>query len=172
MGRVVATDSIGSPTRWMLVFDRSSSLWWANLIPGRYKHVRAFGYVHDCDTYVFYDVQFVGTTLQLARGEHARRLMVEWTADADVLRYDGGSAPLNRAWCLPFLCTTAIAHLIGLPGGTLRPTAFHKQCLRYGATPFGEANGCPAEDPASPRRSDACAADVDGLAAADERPSV
>ena len=90
MGRPLQTDVIGSPTRWMIVFDREAASWWTNFIAfGHYKHVRAFGYVHEADAYLFYDVKFGGTVLQIARGDGARALMLEWTANADVLRWDG-----------------------------------------------------------------------------------
>jgi hypothetical protein len=150
MGRPLATDIIGSPTRWLIVFDRKAASWWASLIAlGRYKHVRAFGYVHDADAYIFYDVQFSGTRLQLARGDGARALMLEWTADADVLAIDqreklqinqAGDFGRFSAIIRPLLCTTAIAHLVGLPGA-LRPDAFFRQCLSYGATPVGGLHG-------------------------------
>jgi hypothetical protein len=155
MGRPLPTDAIGSPTRWLIVFDRKAASWWADLVAlGRYKHVRAFGYVHDLDAYVFYDVQFAGTTLQLARGDGARRLMVEWTANADVLAMDA-IHPITPRVIRPFrplICTTAVAHLLGLgpssrwclPGALLlRPDAFYRACLRYGATPVGGAHGEP-----------------------------
>jgi hypothetical protein len=155
MGRTLQTDVIGAPTRWLVVFDREASSWWASLVAlGHYKHARAIGYVHDADAWLFYDVQFAGTILQLARGDAARRLMAEWAAGADVLAYpticltiDGHSKPKKLFWCpltflRPLLCTTAVAHLLGLPGA-LRPDALYRQCLRHGAVPVGDARHGP-----------------------------
>ena len=138
MGRPISTDAAGSPTRWLIVFDLTAATWWASLIAlGRYKHARTFGHVHACDVWLFYDCQFFHTTIQIARGEEARRLIAEWTADADVLAID---ARLNVGrwasgwWPMPLICTTAVARLIGLPCCALRPDAFRRQCLRHGAT--------------------------------------
>ncbi|HEY1433074.1 MAG TPA: hypothetical protein VGF39_15820 [Stellaceae bacterium] len=117
-----------------------------NLIAcGHYKHVRAFGYVHECDAYLFYDVQLGGTVLQLARGDGARALMTEWAASADVLVIEKlgiSPSPIARFF-QPLLCTTAIAHLLGLPGALpcLRPDALYRACLKNGAIPVGGCHG-------------------------------
>lgn len=142
MGRPLPTDIIGSPTRWLVVFDRSASSWWTSLIAlGHYKHVRAFGYIFDADAYLFYDVQLGGTRLHLARGDGARALMMEWTADADVLVIEARKARnSNFRPFRPLVCTTAVAHLLGLRGA-LRPDAFYRQCLRHGATSVGGSHG-------------------------------
>jgi hypothetical protein len=154
---------VGTPARWLLVFDREAATWWMSLIAlGRYKHVRAIGYVHDADAYLFYDVQYGGTTLQLARGKGARQLIAGWIADADVLAIEPRCHISFPVRCL--LCTTAIAHLVGLPGA-LRPDALFRQALRNGAT-WVHHHGR-TEAAAAPARSDARPADVDGAAAAD-----
>jgi hypothetical protein len=181
MGHPLETDVISAPTRWILVFDREAASWWTSFIAfGRYKHVRAFGFVHDADSYVFYDVQFTKTTIQIARGAGARALMLDWTVNADVLRYDGrfsaekpgGKAGKTPAFWgrffrpfgpfRPLLCTTAIAHLIGLPGGALRPDALYRQCLRNGAVAIHGLTQ--STSPAA--RPDARPVDGDGAAAA------
>jgi hypothetical protein len=142
MGRPLLTDVIGAPTRWLVVFDREASSWWASLVAfGHYKHARAIGYVHEADAWLFYDVQFAGTILQIARGDGARRLMAEWAAGADVLAISS-LPPKGGGWWRPLLCTTAIAHLIGLPGA-LRPDALYRQCLAHGAVPVGDARHGP-----------------------------
>jgi hypothetical protein len=74
--------------------------------------------------------------------------MLEWTANADVLAMDANSAnsanSANFRILRPLICTTAIAHLLGLPGALLlRPDAFYRACLRYGATAVGGAHGEP-----------------------------
>ena len=174
MGHPLATDVIGTPTRWMLVFNRQAISWWTNFIAfGHYKHVRAFGYVHDADAYVFYDVQFSGTIIQIARGDGARALMLEWTANADVLRIDkvGISPPPNYRFFRPLLCTTAIAHLIGLPGAllTLRPDALYRACIESGAVAI---HGLTRQSTPAPAGSDARQPDGDGAAPAGSRAAI
>ena len=174
MGHPISTDVIGAPTRWMLVFNRQAISWWTNFIAfGRYKHVRAFGYVHDADAYVFYDVQFSGTIIQIARGDGARALMLEWTANADVLRWDIGTFGTlsRRVPFVPFLCTTAIAHLIGLPGAllTLRPDALYRACIESGAVAI---HGLTGQSTPAPAGSDARQPDGDGGPPAAERAAI
>jgi hypothetical protein len=165
VGQLLPSDAIGSPGRWLIVFSLKAKTWWTSLVAfGRYKHVRCFGYVAAVDAYLFYDVQFGGTTLQLARGEPARRLMLEWCWDADVLAIGTptNSDKLRQRWFTPLLCTTAVAHLIGLECvATLRPDAFYRACLRAGAVPIGRTQ---STDPAC--RPDAAAAYEDCASAA------
>jgi hypothetical protein len=149
----------------MIVFNRTAESWWSSLVAmGRYKHVRAFGYVAELETYVFYDVQFGYTSIEIARGACARQMIAAWCGDADVLAIDRVS---NRpAYLGPMLCTTAIARLIGLSGRALRPDALWRECIKNGAIPVGYA-----EDTASCPRSHAAGPHEDGAAAADAGPS-
>lgn len=162
MGRLIPTDTIGTPTRWLLVFNRKASSWWTSLVAmGRYKHVRTFGYVASADAYIFYDVQFGRTILAIARGDGARRLMLEWCQDADVLSIPAAPG-LSRAFpgIVPMLCTTAVARLVGVRC-VARPDALWRECLRNGAIPIGQSSNSP-----SPARPDAAAAHEDCPAAA------
>lgn len=164
MGRLLPTDSIGAPTRWLLVFNHKAETWWSRLAAcGRLKHVRAFGYVADADAYVFFDPQFEGMSIQIARGDGARRLMVEWCQDADVLAIDARPSFLIFRFFMPLLCTTAIAHLIGLPVSALRPSALYRKCLQNGAT---VVNGQTSRHSPGPAGPDAAAAHADCPAAA------
>lgn len=124
------TDSAGAPARWLLCFTGRSELWWINLIPGRFKHVRAFSYTSQTDCWMFYD-PCLRTALFTARGEAARSLMLAWSRGAVVL----AMAPLadRHLRLSPFSCVTAIASLMCLPGGALRPDGLYRQCLRHGA---------------------------------------
>jgi hypothetical protein len=141
MGRPLDTDVTGAPTRWLVAFDRVAASWWSSLIAcGHYKHVRAVGYVYDLDAYVFYDVQLAGTRIQLARGAGATALMLEWAENADVLAIEPVSNRGRYLRLRPLLCTTAIAHLIGLPGA-LRPDALYRQLLANGAICVGAGHG-------------------------------
>lgn len=169
MGQPLSTDSIGAPTRWLLVFNHKAETWWSRLAAcGRLKHVRAFGYVAGSDAYVFFDPQFEGMSIQIARGDGARRLMVEWCQEADVLRWDRRATPGHRFRCwMPLLCTTAIAHLIGLPFTALRPDALYRKCLQNGAT---VVNGQTSRHSPGPAGPDAAAAHADCPAAANPSP--
>lgn len=142
--RPQSTDGAGVPHRWMLIFRPRAKHAWINwLVPGRFKHVCAFGYVHETDCFVFFDAWLGGTSIQLARGASARALIAQWTRDATVLRMD--ALPTAKgAWSPRMLCTTAVAHLVGVPGALL-PSMLYRQCLAQGAV---IANG-PAEPTAA-----------------------
>jgi hypothetical protein len=145
---VQPTDGAGSPRRWWRIFRRRAKLRWINwLVPGRYKHVAVFGYVAECDTWIFFDAWLGGTNVQLARGDSARAMMLVWTRDADVLRMDAIPPARRRVLDMRMLCTTAIAHLVGVPGALL-PVILYRQCLAHGAVLIhGHAEPEPAARP-------------------------
>lgn len=164
MGSPLPADIIATPACWLLVFDRQASSRWTSLVAmGRYKHVRAFGYVPDAEAYVFYDVQFGRTLITVARGKGVLRMIGEWCQDADVLSFTPQVKSQKATWVAPLLCTTAVAHLIGLRSGALRPDRLFADCLRNGAIlVHGRTQG-----PHDSHRPDAAAAHEDGAAAAD-----
>lgn len=141
---LIPTDAAGAPARWLLCFHTRSDLWWINrFIPGRFKHVRAFAAVPDCDAWVFYD-PCLRTTLSLARGASARAQMLDWTRDAVVLAMT--PLPTLRVRLTPFCCTSAIASLLGLPDRwCVAPTQLYRDCLRHGAQIVDENPGRPPD---------------------------
>jgi hypothetical protein len=130
MIRVISTDGIGKPRRWLLCFKRRSDSRIVSLLAaGRYKHVLAFGYVEEFDAWLFFDLRFRHLDIQIARGAAARRLMAGYIDGATLLGIparDTGSLALGF-WCVP-----AIAKLIGLNSGALRPDALFRDCLAQG----------------------------------------
>jgi hypothetical protein len=164
MGRLLSIDSIGSPGRWLVVFDKAASNGFTSLIAmGKYKHCRVFGWVPEVNCYVFVDCQFGGMTVQVASGGAAKALMLEWTENADVLAFNSRADFPAAIWRFtPLICTTVVAKLLGLSGRAWRPDALYVECLRAGGVPIhGRTQGT-----AAGTRSDAAAADEDGPAAA------
>lgn len=134
MAQISPLQVIGEPTRWLLIFSRQAAGWWQSLVAfGRFKHVRAIGYVPGFALWIFYDVSFSRCRLFVVRDgtEEFRLLLDDWTFDAAIVSMDRPAASLSR---LPtvFLCTTAIKHLLGLQCVALRPDAFYRHCLRSG----------------------------------------
>lgn len=129
-------EPIGEVSTWFLCFDRSSPTWWVRLIPGRYKHVRAFGFVPLMGVWVFFDVTLAGQWFVLARdGTDEFEAMVErWWRGADVMKIKRQRGPIGVArfglWCVP-----AIAGLIGVRGA-LRPDGLWRECIRQGGEPL------------------------------------
>jgi hypothetical protein len=119
----------GEPATWAVCFARKCVT--AAFLPiGTYKHVRAFGVVEPINTWVFFDPAFKRTSIRLARGDAARELVREFIFDAAVIQIaarERTRRPPIFGWCTP-----AVAHLLGLSSGALRPDALFRQCLRQG----------------------------------------
>jgi hypothetical protein len=128
------THSFGpqEPHKWVLIFNTKAANWWSGFLAfGHYKHVCAIGPIRRSDLWILYDVQFGRT--QLAIGPLRDLLNIAAPAEqrVDMMWM---TPRLRRRFFPPvFLCTTAIAHLLGLPGSALRrPDALWKHCLRNG----------------------------------------
>lgn len=151
---------LGEPDRWLLIFHREASSFWTGIVaPGKYKHVSAMGYVAALQTWVYYDVQFGGVRIALARqGEGFRQLhaAVIGNTPCDTMWMPRGKE--RRTWTPRlFLCTTAIAHLVGLRSGTLLPSTLWKHCLANGGEIFdgGTQEAGPTTDQPAVRSSPA-----------------
>lgn len=140
MGEATEIPAIGTPSRWLIIFNREAAGRWQSLVAmGRYKHVRAMGYVPGVRHWLCYDVTFRGTQIVVVRdgSDEFRAMFDDWTADADILWMD--ARPAGRARFPPvFLCTTSIKHLLGLRCSALRPDALYRHCLANGAEPLDE----------------------------------
>jgi hypothetical protein len=128
---------ISQPVNWMLVFDREASCWWASAMAlGRFKHVRAFGYVPFLHVWVFFDPHLAGTEVVIAAdGEPAQALIQRWIVNADVIRMPARRDGRRRMAVLGF-CVPTIKRLMGLRCGALRPDGLHRYCLRNGGERF------------------------------------
>jgi hypothetical protein len=133
-------DNSGEPQQWFVCFSREkSAAWWVRALAwGRYDHVRAFAAIGGMNLWVFYDVNLAGVTLRVAReGEAAQRLIADWIAGADVLHVARRPAAGLPRWPV-FSCVTMIKHLVGLPGGALRPDRLWHDLLAHGAKRFDD----------------------------------
>lgn len=137
--------------RWFIVFWPGSVPGlnrWTRAVPGRFKHVSAFGYSDPCKTWVWYDVGLTGTEVRVLPGTKQSELLLgEWTLGCEVLVIAAGRRP-NAVARLGMFCTSAVRHLCAVPGGALLPDGFRKDCLRHGAEVVIHAER--AEGPAGP----------------------
>lgn len=132
---------IAHPLQWVIVFDpKAGNRWVQWLTPGRYKHVRAFGYVPFLHVWLFYDANLAGIEIVVAAdGPSSRDMIAAWTAGCYCLmmpRVPHVGRSLTTAasgWCVP-----AVKRLIGLRCGALRPDALLADCLRNGGKPLNE----------------------------------
>lgn len=138
---------ISHPTKWVLVFDEKAATHWVmRLVPGRYKHVRAYGYVPFLHVWLFVDANFSGIEIMVAAdGEPANALAASWAAGCDLVvmprrSHERRSLSLAASgWCVP-----VIKRLIGLNSGALRPDALFADCLQNGGQFHGQQQHTPS----------------------------
>lgn len=140
----------GTPLSWLLIFHRQSSKEWLDrLIPGRFKHVSAVGYVAEGDVWLFYDVQFDRTLVRAVLGEAGRDACARQIAGNAVLRVAAGG-PCLRPWRFGFWCVPAMKHLIGARTGALLPAHLWRDLVAQGAEiVHDDAKGRTAANPAN-----------------------
>lgn len=127
---------LGEPVRWILAFQRRSTIAWLNRLPLTYKHVAAFGYVGgDVGCWIFFDWRRERGQVSVGIGEKSTKaLMGEFAIDADLIGIEArqqGSLFRLGAYCVP-----AVKHLIGLRSNALTPDGLYRDCLAAGAKPI------------------------------------
>lgn len=120
------------PSHWLLVFEHETSWRWLNrLIPGRFKHVWAVGYVPQTDLWIFYDVNFRRTVITaVPDDDNAQAVIDRMTAGKTVLQMPVLEC---RPHMIGFWCVPAMKHLIGLRSGALLPAGLYRHCIAAGA---------------------------------------
>ncbi len=135
------------PLSWLLVFVSATTMPWLDrLIIGRFKHVMAFGWVEETQTWLCYDIQ-IGRTRILSLPDEVGSDLI-----AVKLGGDAGSGALRVAarevppsvlrigfWCVP-----AMKRLVGLKSGALRPDALWRDCIASGAEVIHDAKRSPS----------------------------
>lgn len=146
----------GQVTTWFVTFERDAPGWWKYLIPGEFKHVRAFGYCPRSLTYVLIDPKYAAMDVFLApQGEiDILRLFTAKAVAVLELRAQARPRPNLR---LVGCCTSTVRDLLGLPGyGPLSalPDVLYRDCIRAGATVCVDNRGhAGLNDPRSDRGS-------------------
>jgi hypothetical protein len=147
LSQPITKTGLGEPTIWWVGFSREAATWWANYIPGHFKHVKAAGYHPGADAIVFYDFGIERTMIAIGLGDAGFNSMVQWLDNCDVVTYRPQKCrppalPLRFGlWCVP-----AIKHLLGIRSGALRPDALMRDLLQNGATVFAPTEPEPHED--------------------------
>lgn len=141
---------ISQPEQWLLAFDPHTENRLARAVPGRFKHVRAFGYVPFLHVWLFLDPTFAGIEVWVAaKGEAADAMAAQWTRGCTVVlmpRRPHANQALALAasgWCVP-----VVKRLIGLQSGALRVDALFGDCLRQGGRLYGQQLSRTSDDDA------------------------
>lgn len=131
------------PETWLLAFHtRTTSRLVGWLAWGRFKHVLAFGYIRRIRAWVFFEPALGRTRLFVAPdGPVADSMIAEAISGASVLSIRPAAAT-RASWPVFGWCVPAVAHLIGLRSGALRPDALWRDCLRAGAQSVLQESRC------------------------------
>lgn len=147
----------GSPPVWHIAFKTTSRFWWARaLAMGRYKHVSCFGKVPAVNGWFFFDFGPNLSAIAIVPDAQADAIMAGFIDDAAVvLRWVPPLVVTGLRLKAAFVCTTAVAHLTGVPSSALRPDRFLRDCLAAGATIVVGEDGLRSEASASRSRTGA-----------------
>jgi hypothetical protein len=119
--------------RWTVVFHRKADSWFfAAIALGRFKHVSAFAWLPELGIWQFYDVGFRRTRITCQAdgvAAHATIAAIMEGNCAVTIAPRDDNLPLMR---LGMFCTTAVAHLVGLRCGALRPDALYRHLIAKG----------------------------------------
>jgi hypothetical protein len=139
---VIVQLSPGEVTQWFVAFYPScANRWLDRLVPGRFKHVNAFGWSENARTWVLYEVGLWGTRVFVfPAGRAGERELSAWTETASILRLDRAEKQPGMWLRLGFWCVPATRHLLGLRGGALLPDGLWRDCLRAGAKVIHDAS--------------------------------
>lgn len=132
------------PPFWCVVFNVEGASGWASWVPGRFKHVRAYGFIPKTRLWLFYDVSFSGTKLMaIPDGPDAKAAIWSFIGPPGKSCIIGLAKLPQRKRGFPWSnwCTSALRHLLNLPGRALRPDAFYRDCLDNGGMPFEADDG-------------------------------
>lgn len=149
-----------APEVWNVVFNREAASGWAKWVPGRYKHVRAYAFIPQTRTWLFYDVSFSGTEISaIPHGPDSYDKIFEFIGPQGASDIVAVRRLPERKRMFPWSnwCTAALRHLLHLPGSALSPSAFYRDCLDNGGVPFEDPDES-AVISGSPQRPDACRA--------------
>jgi len=134
----------GKVDTWFVVFSGghtdSHLTYWT---PGKFKHVAAFGYSAEAQTWLFIDPDRRGAEFLLVPTHEGEGYIAKFVSDATVLRI---AARKNGCTFRILLCCTSVVRaLIGLPGWgilSLIPDRLYRDCIDAGAVVVGEPAPC------------------------------
>ena len=119
--------------RWTVVFHRKAeNRFFSAIAMGHFKHVSAFAWLPETQHWLIYDVGFRRTRLiMLGDTEGAKAVLANIVTGNATVTIDVREDELP--WMrLGLFCTSAVAHLIGLRSGALRPDTLYRHLVAKG----------------------------------------
>lgn len=136
----------GEPDAWFVIFNRETKSRWLRWLPGKFKHVRAYGYMPGLKVWLFFDPASNAISLGAAAyGVEAQAIIDSWTGPpgASEILLVPPRRPAEGRFPMLGWCTTAVAHLLGLRLGAFpTPDRLWQRCLAAGGRPI-ECAGIP-----------------------------
>lgn len=123
------------PTSWCVVFNLDGESGWSKWVPGRFKHVRAYAFLHQTRTWLFYDVNFAGTEIRaIPDGPDSRAAIWEFIGPPGRSYVVSVTKLPRRRRIFPWSnwCTSALRHLLNVPGHAISPDGFYRDCIKRG----------------------------------------
>lgn len=120
------------PGEWLIVFRKSSPLWWLDRLPGRFKHVLCLTYLPATNTWLFFDPGQFKAHVLVVPNEDVDGFLQVALADHEVLKITVKGEP-RRRWRVGFNCTQMVAQMLGLSTCALHPDGLWRHCLKNGA---------------------------------------
>jgi hypothetical protein len=121
---------------WYVAFSaRIPNPLWNWLIPGKWKHVSAFGFCEEANTWLFLDPEFTGTKAYIVVPHEVDRYISAAMAEGAILCMPASKlsgANIRSVSC----CTMTIRHLLGIRGWSpwsAIPDCLYADCLAAGA---------------------------------------
>lgn len=146
-------DTDFEPTAWLLVFHISTGKRWLDrLIPGRFKHVSAIGYVPASRVWLLVDVALDRLAPKAVRDDGTLPVVVARTmAGNGVLRVRVDRRARLLGGRLGFWCVPAMKHLVGARSGALRPDRLWRDLVAQGAEIVADVGQEPGPEPVGER---------------------
>ena len=129
---------------WYVVFSPSiPSPIWQRLIPGKWKHVYAFGHCEPAGTWIFIDPEFCGTQVAAVPDHEAEKYIKIASLEGAVIRIAAARRKYTNIRMMG-CCTMTVRDILGMRGFApwdAIPDRLYKHCLRaggvivYGALP-------------------------------------
>lgn len=120
------------PPHWIICFRRRSPFWFFNtFIPGRHKHVIAFGPLPGQGVWLFTELTLQRLDLAVVPDKEADDAMIDAMRDSVVVHFETPEFTGWR-WRPLCLCTTIIAQVIGVKSRALRPDRLLRDVLAQG----------------------------------------
>lgn len=132
---------------WMIIFHRRSARWVEMVLPGRFKHVSAAGFIPQTQAWIILSWELGRLRVGMMPDAEFDAFLSGWCLEGDgLLRMkapDFDQGPVRPRFV--GTCTGMISHILGLKRGALRPDRLWHVLLENGAEIYQDGRHIPTE---------------------------